>query len=88
LTEERFGPDDSLTVFFRAERDGFFTGRVVFLDEALISPMDRRRFLTALDAATEQLLGNGGFTDYGVTWVESTMTQVRASIAANLEDFA
>jgi hypothetical protein len=78
----RFGPNDPLAVFFRDERDGFFPGKFVFLDEILVNTDDRKRFLTLLDAATEQLLIEGAFTDYGREWVATVVTALRNRITA------
>jgi hypothetical protein len=79
----RFGPDDALAAFFREERERFFTGKVVFLDELLAGPAVRGRFLEVLDAATEQLLQEGVFTEYGREWVESVMERLRGRIAGD-----
>lgn len=77
----RFGPDDRLAIFFREERECFFTGKVVFLDKVLTDVESRRRLVEALDAATEQLLLREVFTAYGKAWVESTISQMRARVA-------
>jgi hypothetical protein len=42
---------------------------------------DRERFLLLLDAATEQLLGNGTFTDYGREWVAWLVPRLRARVS-------
>jgi hypothetical protein len=77
----RFGPDDPLATFFREERDDFFGGKVVFLDEWLGDTTGRGRFLEVLDAATERLLEDGAFTEYGREWVASVVGQLRARVA-------
>lgn len=77
----RFGPDDPLAAFFRDERDGFFGGKIVFLDELLTGPAWRGRLVELFDAATEQLLREGAFTGSGQKWVESTMRPLRARLA-------
>ena len=77
----RFGPDAPLAAFFRDERDAFYTGKIVFLDEFLAVPQFRSQLLEVFDAATEQLLREGAFTDYGREWVESTMRPLRARLA-------
>jgi hypothetical protein len=77
----RFGPDDPLTVFFQEERDGFYGGKILFLDEWLADAAGRERFLGLLDAATEQLLRNGAFTEYGREWVASVVASLRARVA-------
>jgi hypothetical protein len=82
---ERFGPDDPLAVFLREERDGFFTGKVVFLDEWLADDAARDRLLAVLDAATEQLLREGVFSEYGREWVSSVVGGLRERIARGAE---
>jgi len=77
----RFGADDPLAAFFRDERDAIHTGKIVFLDKFLAAPEARSRLVELFDAATEQLLREGAFTDYGRQWVESTMRPLRARLA-------
>jgi hypothetical protein len=77
----RLGSEDPLTVFFREERDGFFTGKIVFLDEWLADAAGRKRFVELLDAATEQLLREGTFTEYGREWIASTVDSLRTLVA-------
>ncbi len=77
----RFGPNDALATFFQEEREGFFTGKVVFLDELLGDAAVRVKFLEVLDAATEQLIQEGAFTDYGRDWVGAVVARLRAKIA-------
>jgi hypothetical protein len=62
-------------------RDAFYGGRIVALDEFLAPPQSRSRLLEVFDAATEQLLRDGVFTDYGREWVESTMRPLRARLS-------
>ncbi len=82
LAAARLGPDAPLSAFFQEERDGFFGGKVVFLDEWMTEAAGRHRLLELLDAATEQLLREGAFTEYGRVWVGSVVTALRARIAA------
>lgn len=80
----RFGAADPLVVFLRGELEGFFPGKVVFLDEWLGDDTRRRQFVEIVDAATDQLLGEGGFTEYGRAWVQEVMvSQFRARLARN-----
>ena len=79
----RLGPDDPLTTFFRDERDTFHTGKIVFLDKPLAVPETRSRLVELFDGATERLLREGAFTDYGRQWVESTMRPLRARLAGD-----
>ena len=81
LAAARFGADEPLAAFFRDERDAFFTGKIVFLDKWLEGPQARSRLVELFDAATEQLLREGAFTDYGRQWVESTMRPLMARLA-------
>jgi hypothetical protein len=79
----RLGPDDPLAAFFRDEREAFSAGRVVSIDGWLGEAAGRGRFLDILDAATDQLLGDGAFTEYGREWVASVVAQLRARIAGD-----
>ena len=78
----RLGPNHKLAVHFQEEKDGFYTGKILFLDEWLADAPGRDLFLVLLDAATEQLLREGAFTEYGREWVESVVAALRARIAA------
>lgn len=78
----RFGAADPLVVFLRDEWEGFFPGKVVFLDAWLGDDARRTQFVEILDAATDQLLSEGGFTEYGLAWVQSVVVaQFRARLA-------
>ena len=77
----RLGPDDPLSVYFREERDGFYGGTILFLDEWLADAAGRERFLGVLDAATEQLLREGAFTEYGREWVATVVARLRTRVA-------
>ena len=77
----RLGTDDPLSVYFQEERDGFYGGKILFLDEWLADAARLERFLGLLDAATEQLLRDGAFTEYGREWVASVVASLRARVA-------
>jgi hypothetical protein len=77
----RLGPDHPLSVHFREERDGFYGGKILFLDEWLADTDGREQFLGLLDAATEHLLQDGVFTEYGREWVATVVADMRARIA-------
>jgi hypothetical protein len=77
----RLGPDHPLSVYFREEFEGFYGGKILFLDEWLTDSADRERFLELLDAATNQLLQDEVFTDYGRNWVASVVADLRVRIA-------
>jgi hypothetical protein len=77
----RLGPDDQLTVFLQEELAAFSSGKIVFLDEWLKHAAGRARFLELLDAATERLLRERAFTEYGREWVASVVGALRARIA-------
>lgn len=79
----RFGPDDQLAAFFRTEREEFFMGKVVSLQEWLGDRAGRERFMEVLDAATEQLLREGEFTEYGREWVAAVVAGLRAKLAGS-----
>ena len=77
----RLGADDPLVAFLRDELQGFFPGKVVFLEEYVRDDARREQFVEILDAATDQLLRDGVFTDYGRNWVTSVVAQFRAKLA-------
>ena len=52
-----------------------------FLDVMLAAPDGRRQFAELLDAATERLLREGAFTEYGQAWVSSVVAALRARVA-------
>jgi hypothetical protein len=81
LAADRLGPDAPLAAFFREQQEGCFPGRVVFLDDVLAAPDGRRQFVDLLDAATERLLRDGAFTEYGQAWVSSVVAALRARVA-------
>ena len=77
----QFGPGEPLAAFLQRERAGFYNGKVMFLDEWLEDNTSRGRFLEILDAATNQVLSQAGFTELGREWVESVMVgQLRAKV--------
>ncbi len=84
----KFGPDDPLTVFFHQEREQFFTGKVVFLDEWAMNVDSRQRLLELLDAATTRLLHSDTFTEYGREWVSVVIAELRASIQHSVSSSA
>src|SRR5262245_30360433 len=67
----RFGPGDPLAAYLAEQRDSFSMGRVLYLDEWLADAAGRERVLAVLDAATERLLRDEVFSDYGREWVAS-----------------
>lgn len=77
----QYGADAPLSVFFQDEADGFYDSKLLFLDEWLADAASRERFLGLLDAATEQLLREGVFTEYGREWVGSVIADLRTQIA-------
>lgn len=83
LAAERFGPADPIATYLAEQRDSFSLGRVLYLDEWLIDAPARGRFLGLLDAAGEQLLRQGTFTEYGREWMASVVPAMRAQIAAD-----
>src|SRR5689334_4257150 len=75
LAESRFGPDEALAEYLAEQRDSFSMGRVLYLDGWLADEAGRRRFLELLDTATERLLRDGAFTEYGREWVISVVSR-------------
>ena len=78
--ERTLGPSDPLAIFFRNELDGFFPGKVVFLDECLRDTEARRCFVRLLDEATAELLHSDAFTDLGRNWVETVIAGLRQKV--------
>jgi hypothetical protein len=81
VAADRLGPEDRLAAAFREERDGFYTGAVIDLDEILIGPGDRGRFVTLLDEATDRLVREQVFTEYGREWVATEIRALRDRLA-------
>lgn len=77
----RLGPDDPLAVHLRAERDGFYGGKLLVLDDWLADAAGRERFVGLLDAATDRLARQGAFTEYGRAWVATAVAALRARVA-------
>ncbi len=77
----RLGPAHPLAVHFQEERNGFYGGKFMFLDQWLADAAGRELFLVLLDAATEQLLQDGAFTEYGHEWVATVMADLRMRVA-------
>ncbi len=77
----RLGPDAPLSMSFQEEWAGFYGGKMIILDEWLAASAGRDEFLELLDAATERLLQEGAFTDYGREWVASVVDTLRARVA-------
>ncbi|VTT97998.1 unnamed protein product [Gemmataceae bacterium] len=78
--ESRFGTNDHLTTFLRDERTGFFSGKVVCLDELLGNPVARQRFLSLLDDAPRELIRAGTLTEYGSAWLGTEIAGLRDHI--------
>lgn len=81
----KLGSDDPLAAFLRGERDGFYDSKLVVLDEWLRDDASRKRFLELLDAATEQLLGAGEFTEYGREWVAWFVSEMHSLISGEVQ---
>ena len=79
----QLGPDDPLTRYFQEERDVFQSGWILYLDDWLADAAGRERFLRLLDAATEQLLKDDVFTEYGREWVATVVASLRARVAGH-----
>jgi hypothetical protein len=77
----RLGPDDPMSAYLREERDEFYSGSILVLDDWLADAPSRERFVALLDAATEQLLRQGVFTEYGRAWAATVVADLRAHIA-------
>jgi hypothetical protein len=76
----RLGAADPLVEFLRREREGWFNGTVVLLDQVLIDRETCDWFVLLFDAATEQLLREDAFTDHGRAWIEGTLGPLRQRI--------
>jgi hypothetical protein len=79
-----FGADDPLVEFLREQREEFFMGQVVFLDQHLEAPGGASRLLRLFDAATADLLESGTFTEYGRTWVTTVVVDLRAKLVQRM----
>src|SRR5262249_51653630 len=77
----RFGARDPLAVFLHDEREGFHSGKVVYLDEWLTDDASRGRMIEILDAATDEILRYGTFTEIGREWIATVIAQLRTTIA-------
>src|SRR5690242_159739 len=76
----QFGSYDPIAVFFRSERDLFFTGAVTVLDPVLSSTLGRERFLRVLDGATEELLASDSLSEYGKSWAKAVVGNLRQRV--------
>ncbi|WP_439632185.1 hypothetical protein [Gemmata sp.] len=72
--ERQLGTADPLTTFLRDERDGFYMGKVVVIDEPLATTAARQRFLSLMNDASQELLREGPLTDYGSAWLSTEIT--------------
>jgi hypothetical protein len=76
----RFGADHPWTRFFNEQRDGFFSGKVVFLDELIRGAPSRADLVELLDLATAELARREVFTEFGRQWVAETIPALRKRI--------
>lgn len=81
VAADRLGPEDRLAAAFREERDGFQMGAVIDLDNILTEPGDPGQFVQLLDQATDRLLLEQVFTEYGREWVASEIRSLRDRLA-------
>ncbi len=82
LAADQYGADDPLAAYLAAERESPARGWTVSLDPWAADATDRGRLLELLDCATERLLREDVFTDYGRAWVSSVVAALRARVAA------
>lgn len=78
--ESQFSSNDRLTTFLRDERTGFYSGKVVYLDDLLGNPVARQQFLSLLDDASRELIRAGTLTEYGSAWLATEIAGLRAHI--------
>jgi hypothetical protein len=81
VAADRLGPDDRLAAAFREARDGFHMGTVIYLDGILTEPGDPGQFVRLLDQATDRLLREQAFTEYGREWVATEIRALRDRLA-------
>lgn len=84
LAVGRFGAQDPLAVRLTQEHEFRRTatmGSVVLLDDWLQDAESRARLCWLLDAATDQILHQGTFTDAGREWIATVVTRLKARIA-------
>lgn len=77
-----YGPADPLAAFLHGEREGWFVGKYVFLDEPLAAPADRAKFLAVLGAAEAELLAGDEYSDSGRDWLRTAAAFLRERLAA------
>ncbi len=82
LAADRYGADDPLAVYLAGERESPARGWAVSLDPWAADATGRGRLLGLLDGATDRLLREGVFSDYGRAWVASVVSALGARIAA------
>jgi hypothetical protein len=70
-----------LVAWLAEERESFFTGYVVFLDEVLTDERVISQFLGLLDRATAEFLRGDEFTEYGKDWIRAEIPRLRAQLA-------
>ena len=78
----KLGKEHPISRFFKEERDGFFTGKVVFLDSLLKDSDNRSLLVTLLDDATRQIREEGIFTAYGYEWIDTVVVNLRKQLAS------
>jgi hypothetical protein len=76
------GPDNPLATFLHQEHQGFFPGKIVFLDDWVKDASARQVLLALFDEATRDLLERKAFTDLGERWIATEIRDLRADLAA------
>ena len=81
VASARFGPESRFARFFGYEREAFAMGRIVFLDAWLTDPVAREQLVELFEVATQQLLRDDAFSEYGQAWVAAVIPELQARIA-------
>ncbi len=81
IAAERGWQDDSIAALLYDTRESFNMGCVVPLDEIVTNETSRIRFTELLGAAIQRLREDGELTEYGLSWVRSTLSELHAALS-------
>jgi hypothetical protein len=84
LAAGRYGADDPMAAYLAGERECPARGWTVSLDPCVVDAASCGRLLELLDAATERLLRDDVFTEYGRAWVATVVAALRGRIVTGI----